>query len=78
MYQLLRSFFFLFDAERVHYFAMNLFRLFCSIPLLRNFLAARFQPGGHIPVKLFGLYFSNPVGLVAGFDKNAKYLRELR
>jgi len=28
-------------------------------------------------VHLFGLSFKNPVGLGAGFDKNAKYLREL-
>jgi len=29
------------------------------------------------PVQLWGLTFGNPVGLGAGFDKNAKYLREL-
>ena len=30
-----------------------------------------------IPVNAFGLTFKNPVGLAAGFDKNAKYLTEL-
>ncbi len=78
MYQLLRSFLFLFDAERVHYFAMNLFRLVCSVPLLKQLLQARFRPVVNKPVELFGLQFSNPVGLGAGFDKNAKYLRELQ
>ncbi|HVS98221.1 MAG TPA: hypothetical protein VHE54_17115, partial [Puia sp.] len=29
------------------------------------------------PLELFGLRFRNPVGLAAGFDKNACYLREL-
>ncbi len=31
----------------------------------------------HQTTKLVGLEFKNPVGLGAGFDKNAKYLREL-
>lgn len=78
MYQLIRSFFFLFDAERVHYFAMNLFRLLCSVPQVKQLLQARFKPDGNKPVELFGLHFSNPIGLGAGFDKNAKYLRELQ
>ena len=30
-----------------------------------------------IPLNAFGLTFKNPVGLAAGFDKNAKYLTEL-
>lgn len=31
----------------------------------------------NFPVNIFGLTFKNPVGLAAGFDKNAKYLTEL-
>jgi dihydroorotate dehydrogenase len=31
----------------------------------------------NFPVKSFGLTFRNHIGLAAGFDKNAKYLREL-
>lgn len=30
-----------------------------------------------MPTTLFGLHFSNCVGLGAGFDKNARYLEEL-
>lgn len=78
MYKLLRSFFFLFDAEKVHYFAMNALRLMCSIGFKRKFLAKLFRPKTNpVFVKKWGLTFSNPVGLAAGFDKNAKYLREL-
>ncbi len=78
MYKLIRSLFFLFDAEKVHYFAMNALRFFCSIGFMRKLLAASFQPKAKdLGVERWGLQFKNPVGLAAGFDKNAKYLREL-
>ena len=78
MYKLIRSFFFLFDAEKVHYFAMNALRFLCSIGFIRKLLAASFQPTAkNLAVEKWGLEFKNPVGLAAGFDKNAKYLREL-
>jgi dihydroorotate dehydrogenase len=78
MYKLIRSFFFLFDAEKVHYFAMNALRLFCSIGPLRKFLTSGFKPSANnLPHESWGLEFKNRVGLAAGFDKNAKYLREL-
>jgi dihydroorotate dehydrogenase len=78
MYKLLRSVLFLFDAEKVHYFSMGIFRFLCGIGLIRRMLHRAFtlkSPGLHKTV--FGLSFSNPVGLGAGFDKNAAYLREL-
>ncbi|MBY0476536.1 MAG: quinone-dependent dihydroorotate dehydrogenase [Chitinophagaceae bacterium] len=78
MYNFIRSFFFLFDAEKVHYFAMNALRFLCSIGFIQKLLAAGFQPKSKTPVvEKWGLQFKNPVGLAAGFDKNAKYLREL-
>lgn len=78
MYKLIRSFFFLFDAEKVHYFAMNALRFFCSIGFIKKLLAASFQPNEKgLGYESWGLEFKNPVGLAAGFDKNAKYLREL-
>ena len=76
MYQLLRSFFFLFDAEKVHHFAMNGFRIACSIAPLRMLLRKTFAAPSK-PVSFLGMDFRNPVGLAAGFDKNALYLREL-
>jgi dihydroorotate dehydrogenase len=78
MYKLIRSFFFLFDAEKVHYIAMNALRFFCSIGFIRKLLTVSFQPiSKDLAVEKWGLEFKNPVGLAAGFDKNAKYLREL-
>src|ERR1700709_2190985 len=78
MYQLLRSILFLFDAEKVHHFSMKSLKALCSIGFIKKIIAAQFKAEGQIlPVQAFGLSFPNPVGLAAGFDKNAKYLREL-
>lgn len=76
MYQLIRKLLFLFDAERVHGFSMWMLRTICSFPPFQYLLRKWFQPGQH-QVRLWGLNFRNSVGLGAGFDKNAKYLREL-
>ncbi len=78
MYKLIRSVFFLFDAEKVHYFAMNALRFFCSVGFIKKILAANFQSNNKsLAFESWGLEFKNRVGLAAGFDKNAKYLREL-
>ncbi len=78
MYNLLRSFLFLFDAEKVHHLSMNGLRLFCSISFIKKRIIKIYSPGKTAPVTAFGLTFKNAVGLAAGFDKNAKYLNELQ
>jgi dihydroorotate dehydrogenase len=75
MYQLIKSIFFLFDPEKVHYFAMNLLRFVCQIPFGKSVLLKLFNVKH--PTEALGLTFKNPVGLAAGFDKNAMYLTEL-
>lgn len=80
MYTLLRNFLFLFSPEWVHYFSMNFLRMLCSVGFIRNAITGMFNPG--LRKTLFTtahgtLEFKNPVGLGAGFDKNARYLREL-
>ena len=77
MYRISRSIFFAFDAEKVHYFAMNLLRWACKIGILRRLLQKIYEPKNTVPTKVFGLSFSNPIGLGAGFDKNAQYLDAL-
>jgi dihydroorotate dehydrogenase len=74
MYKFLRYFLFKFEAERVHYFAMNSLKRLCNIGLIRKRISPVNTPQS---TSVFGLHFRNPVGLAAGFDKNAKYLREL-
>src|SRR5690348_3541033 len=79
MYKILRSILFLFPTEWVHYFSMNCLKVLCSIGFLRKLLAASFSPpsNGNLQCEICNLKFKNPVGLGAGFDKNARYLREL-
>jgi dihydroorotate dehydrogenase len=77
MYKVLRSILFWFPAEWVHYFSMNSLKLLCRIGLgglLRQLFDVKSQNPG---TQFLGLKFKNPVGLGAGFDKNARYLREL-
>lgn len=79
MYKALRNLLFKFPPEWVHYFSMNCLRMLCSIgfrPLITTLFKAKSNCEG--PWILNGLPFKNPVGLGAGFDKNAKYLRELQ
>jgi len=78
MYTLIRKCLFFFNAERAHYLSMNALRFFCGIPPVRKAICAVFSPKGpSLQRKQFGLTFKNPIGLGAGFDKNAAYLREL-
>ena len=76
MYKFLRSILFYFDAERVHYFSMNFLKLVCRIGFIKKIISKQFTPPDS-PITAIGLEFKNPVGLAAGFDKNAKYLTEL-
>jgi dihydroorotate dehydrogenase len=69
---------FLLDAERAHYLSMNALRLLCSIGPIKWAISKAFSPKDpSLERRFFGLDFKNPVGLGAGFDKNAAYLREL-
>ena len=78
MYPLLRNILFWFDAEDVHYFSMNILTFFCKFSFIKNYLKKKFTPDNvNLSREVFGITFSNPVGLAAGFDKNAKYLNEL-
>lgn len=83
MYTLLRKILFLFPPERVHYFSMNLLKGLCNVSWIRNYIKGYFTPAKDnrlttvFHTRYSSLTFSNPVGLGAGFDKNARYLREL-
>lgn len=76
MYRFLRSLLFLTPPEWAHYFSMNWLKFFCAVGL-KGLIGGIYKPKKGLEKKIWGLKFSNPVGLGAGFDKNAKYLREL-
>ncbi|MBD0332799.1 MAG: quinone-dependent dihydroorotate dehydrogenase [Chitinophagaceae bacterium] len=79
MYRLLRSILFLFPAETVHYLSMDFFKILCSIAFVKRLLFLNFRPrtSKSVVTTICNLQFTNRIGLGAGFDKNAKYLREL-
>ncbi len=78
LYPLLRELLFCFPPEDVHYFSMNMLKTGCSIAPVRSIIQKNFSFNDKSLEKpVFGLPFQNPVGLGAGFDKNALYLNEL-
>jgi len=76
MYVILRNFLFRFDAEKVHYFSMNLLKNLCAFAPTKYLIKKLFYSPSK-KVNVFGLTFKNSVGLAAGFDKNAAYLGAL-
>jgi len=64
---LLRPILFRLDAEKAHHLALTLLEK-TPLSLVQNLLFAR---ASATPKTVFGVQFSNPVGLAAGMDKNA-------
>ena len=75
---LIRPIFFLFDPEKIHHFTFRILKLFFKIPGFSFIIKSIFCiENKKLERKLFGLTFKNPVGLSAGFDKNAILYNEL-
>ncbi|MCA0153297.1 quinone-dependent dihydroorotate dehydrogenase [Winogradskyella vincentii] len=75
---IIRPVLFLFDPEKVHYFTFSLIRNLSKIPGVKRLFKSLYQIENPILEReLFGLKFKNPVGLAAGFDKDAKLFNEL-
>lgn len=79
MYKLLiRPLLFLFDPEKVHYFTFSLIRFLNKIPGVPSLVKSIYTvKDERLEKEVFGLKFKNPVGLAAGFDKDAKLFNEL-
>jgi dihydroorotate dehydrogenase len=79
MYKLLiRPILFFFDPEKVHYFTFSLIRIVSKIPGFSGLFRALYEvKDSRLETEVFGLKFQNPVGLAAGFDKNAVLYKEL-
>lgn len=74
MYPLIKKILFTLGPEEAHHWAMKRLKTACSIPFMRNLVRTNFiAQHPSLEKELFGLKFSNPVGLAAGFDKDAKY-----
>lgn len=75
---IIRPLLFNFDPEKVHHFSFSSLEKIAKLPGFSSIAKANFQlddPG--LEREVFGLKFKNPVGLAAGFDKDAKLYKEL-
>lgn len=69
---------FKFDPEKVHYFTFSMLRKLFRAPFVSGIVKKQFLvTDERLEREVFGLKFKNPVGLAAGFDKDAKLYREL-
>ena len=79
MYKLLiRPLLFLFDPEKIHHFIFSMIKIGSKVPMKQAAIRSIYQVNDkRLERELFGLKFKNPVGLAAGFDKNAVLYNEL-
>src|SRR5215213_4520017 len=76
MYRLFRSLLFRLDPETAHQLTLQAIRFAGDFPPSRWILTQLYKPPAK-PVHAFGLTFKNPVGLAAGYDKDALAIRGL-
>ncbi|WP_430467835.1 quinone-dependent dihydroorotate dehydrogenase [Winogradskyella ouciana] len=75
---IIRPILFCFDPEKVHHFTFSLIRNISKIPGVKGLFKKMYLLNDKaLERELFGLQFKNPVGLAAGFDKDAKLYNEL-
>ena len=75
---LIKPILFLGDPEWIHYFVFGLIRWILKIPGLPFLIRSLYQVNDpRLEREVFGIRFKNPVGLAAGFDKDAKLYQEL-
>ncbi len=75
--KLLKPILFCIDPERVHEITFFFINLIFKIPLVSSLISKIYSLKNPIlETEVFGIKFPNPIGLAAGFDKNAKLYNE--
>ena len=75
---LIKPILFLFDPEWVHHTVFSTLKIIHRIPGIATLIRSLYQvKDQRLERKIFGLTFPNPIGLAAGFDKDAKLYQEL-
>ncbi|MAR39289.1 MAG: dihydroorotate dehydrogenase (quinone) [Flavobacteriales bacterium] len=76
MYKVVRFFLFLFDPEKIHHFTFSLLKIGYPFKawIWRKIFTIKDK---RLEREVFGIKFPNPVGLAAGFDKDAELIDEL-
>lgn len=76
--QFIRPVLFQFDPEKIHHFTFSFLKISQKVPFVKGVLESIFRVEHPVLEReVFGLKFKNPVGLAAGFDKDAKLYKEL-
>ncbi|MFM7023812.1 MAG: quinone-dependent dihydroorotate dehydrogenase [Flavobacteriales bacterium] len=76
--QLIKPILFRFQPEKAHHIAFSGIKFLCRIPLVKPIIRRIYKyENPKLERTVFGLKFPNPVGLAAGFDKDAKLFDEL-
>jgi len=74
----IRPMLFLIGPEKVHHLVFRILQMKGKVPGFQSLVKAIFQyQNPKLERELFGIRFKNPVGLAAGFDKDAKLIDEL-
>ena len=78
MYRFFRFFVFQLSAETAHSFTTNLLHFALYLPFSNWFFRKLFcVENPKLTRNVFGLTFKNPIGLAAGFDKNAEHYQQM-
>lgn len=76
--QIIRPVFFKFNTEFAHHFVIDCIKFSFAIPFVQKITHQFFKiEDKRLERELFGLKFKNPVGIAAGFDKNASVYNEM-
>lgn len=76
--QFIRPLLFKYDPEEVHYFTFSMVSKLSKLPGCSFLFRKLYEVNDpRLEREVFGLKFKNPVGLAAGFDKDAKLYQEL-
>ncbi len=78
LYSLVKKYLFSLDAEYAHEKVCQILRMLSSSPFLCSLIHSQWgYKNPKLENEILGLNFPNPLGLAAGFDKNASMLRAL-
>ena len=76
--EILRPLLYSIDPEKVHYLTANGLAFSHQVPLVKDIIRRSFNiESTSLERNVFGLTFPNPVGLAAGFDKDARWIEAL-
>jgi dihydroorotate dehydrogenase len=78
MYAFVKSFLFLFQPEKAHYLTASFLKNLFKLPGIKLIWKLFYQvKNSKLEKEVFGIKFPNPVGLAAGFDKDANMFNDL-